>query len=256
MQRAAGIGAAVANSRGLQNSSIAAQSAQKAALDAAVPIASQEAQQAHQRNLQVIQGQQQTDLQRVQNEGQLATQRLQNEGQLATQQAQSQNQSQIAQLQADTQRLISAQQTAAASQGAFSQALLAASQSYSANVSAIMSNPDLKEAARQAALNDAAAQRNSDYAMIQKVYGVSLSGSSGGTGGTGGTGGIGGTGGSGLTGWAAYLQQYPDVAANYANVNHKTFPTPESYAQWHYEHYGQQEGRQAPSGTSELTWGA
>jgi Zn-dependent oligopeptidase len=83
----------------------------------------------------------------------------------------------IAHLQSDTQKQIATQQAASASQAAFSQALLAASQSYSANVSAIMSNPDLKEASRQSALNAAAAQRDADYNMIQRVYGVSLGGS-------------------------------------------------------------------------------
>jgi hypothetical protein len=132
MTRARGIGMAVANARGLQNSSIAAQSAEKSMLDAAVPIASQEAQQIYGKNLQYQQGKSQSE--------------------------------------------IASMQTAAAAQSAFAQALLSASSSYSSNVSAIMSNPDLKSSARQSALNAAAAQRNADYVMIQNVYGVSLSG--------------------------------------------------------------------------------
>jgi hypothetical protein len=160
MTRAAGIGAAVANARGLQNSSIAAQSAEKSALDAAVPIASQEAQQAHAENIQAQTGGQQAALQDSQNA----------------------NQTGIANLQSDTSRTIATQQLSAASQTAFAQALLAASSSYDSNVSAIMANPDLKADARQSALNAAAAQRNSDFTMIQRVYGVSLSGSGGGSG--------------------------------------------------------------------------
>jgi hypothetical protein len=74
MQRAAGIGAAVANSRGLQNSSIAAQSAEKAALDAAVPIASQEASQANQKNLQFMQGRNSTGIAQLEAENQRALQ--------------------------------------------------------------------------------------------------------------------------------------------------------------------------------------
>jgi hypothetical protein len=155
MTRARGIGMAVANARGLQNSSIAAQSAEKSALDAAVPIASQEAQQIASRNLERLQGKTSTEVQLLQN----------------------QNQTGIAQLQSDTSKQIATQQAGSVSQSAFAQALLAASQSYDANVSAIMSNPDLKEASRQAALNAAASQRNADYAMIQRVYGVSLAGS-------------------------------------------------------------------------------
>src|SRR5206468_5065714 len=110
--------------------SIAAQSAEKSMLDAAVPIASQEAQQIYGKNLQYMQGQTQTQ--------------------------------------------IASMQTAAASQAAFSQALLAASQSYSANVSAIMANPDLSASSRQSALNAAATQRDADYGMVQRVYGVSV----------------------------------------------------------------------------------
>lgn len=149
MQRASGIGAAIANSRGLQNSTLASQSGVKSALDAAVPIASQEAQQIYGKNLQHMQNLTQTS--------------------------------------------IASMQTAAQTQSAFSTSLLAASQSYQANVSAIMANPDLSAAARQAALDGAAKQRDSDFAMVQKVYGVGISGTSGSaTGSTGGTGTSGG----------------------------------------------------------------
>jgi hypothetical protein len=157
MTRAAGIGAAVANSRGLQNSSIAAQSAQKAALDAAVPIASQEAQQAHQKNLQFMQG--------------------------SSRPTSSGSRTRTSPHRAAAERHAKDHRDAAArgasQPAAFAQALLAASQSYSANVSAIMSNPDLKASSRQSALNAAASQRNADYNMIQRVYGVSLGGSNG-----------------------------------------------------------------------------
>lgn len=155
MQRAAGIGAAVANSRGLINSSIAAQAAQKAALDVAVPIGSQQAAQNATYNQQGLQGEQQAALQQTQSQTQLAVE--------GSQSATSQD--------------IAARQEAVASQGAFAQALLAASQSYNANVNAIMANPDLQTAARQAAVNAAATQRDADFTMIQRVYGVSLGGS-------------------------------------------------------------------------------
>jgi hypothetical protein len=39
-----------------------------------------------------------------------------------------------------------------------------------------MANPDLNASSRQAALDSAAAQRNADYTMVQRVYGVSLTG--------------------------------------------------------------------------------
>ena len=131
MQRAQGIGMAVANERGLQNSTLAAQSAEKAMLDAAVPIASQQAQQTYGKNLEAMQ--------------------------------------------ADSNMSIAQVQTAAQTQSAFAAAMLSASQSYQANVSAIMQNPDLSAAARQAALDSAAKQRDADLQMMQKVYGVNVS---------------------------------------------------------------------------------
>src|SRR3990167_537785 len=47
--------------------------------------------------------------------------------------------------------------------------------------------------------------------------------------------------------YLAYLEKYPDVMKNYANVNKAQFPTPESYAQFHYQQYGQFEGRDSPN---------
>jgi hypothetical protein len=48
--------------------------------------------------------------------------------------------------------------------------------------------------------------------------------------------------------WNGYLQANPDVANDYnAHVDHNQFPTAQAYAQWHYQHYGQNEGRQVPT---------
>ena len=47
--------------------------------------------------------------------------------------------------------------------------------------------------------------------------------------------------------WTGYLTAYPDVANDYAaTVSKWLFPTPESYAAWHYQNYGQNEGRTVP----------
>ncbi|NBW12275.1 MAG: hypothetical protein EBR82_30015 [Caulobacteraceae bacterium] len=48
----------------------------------------------------------------------------------------------------------------------------------------------------------------------------------------------------------SYMEQYPDVAAAYAKLTpaeRAKFPTPESYAQYHYDTYGRAEGRNPPS---------
>lgn len=51
---------------------------------------------------------------------------------------------------------------------------------------------------------------------------------------------------SGAPNWSAYLQANPDVANAYGSVSSRNFPTPESYAQYHYSRHGQAEGRQLP----------
>jgi hypothetical protein len=47
--------------------------------------------------------------------------------------------------------------------------------------------------------------------------------------------------------WDAYLSANPDVAAESKRVTADgEFASPEDYAAWHYQHYGQNEGRQIP----------
>lgn len=45
---------------------------------------------------------------------------------------------------------------------------------------------------------------------------------------------------------AAYLRDNPDVAANFKNTEQGKFSSPTEYALWHYQNYGQSEGRAAP----------
>jgi hypothetical protein len=49
--------------------------------------------------------------------------------------------------------------------------------------------------------------------------------------------------------WAGYLQANPDVAAEWRNnaFDDGTFANEQDFAQWHYNQYGQAEGRQLPS---------
>lgn len=50
--------------------------------------------------------------------------------------------------------------------------------------------------------------------------------------------------------WNGYLAANPDVAAGWSAMSaadKQQFPTAQDYAQWHYQHYGQNEGRAAPA---------
>jgi hypothetical protein len=52
--------------------------------------------------------------------------------------------------------------------------------------------------------------------------------------------------------WSGYLRQNPDVAAAFNSLDPATraaigVSTPEQFAQWHYQHNGQSEGRQLPT---------
>lgn len=53
--------------------------------------------------------------------------------------------------------------------------------------------------------------------------------------------------------WNAYLQSNPDVAQYYADNRGALggqFATPQDYAKWHYNNFGQTEGRSVPQATS------
>lgn len=45
--------------------------------------------------------------------------------------------------------------------------------------------------------------------------------------------------------WNAYLQQNPDVMQGFQQTG-QAFGSPQEYAKWHYQNYGQNEGRQFP----------
>lgn len=65
--------------------------------------------------------------------------------------------------------------------------------------------------------------------------------------------GIGGQAG-GLSDWDTYLSQNPDVMDGYnalSVADKAKFPTPESYAQYHYQTYGKNEGRALPTTTGQ-----
>lgn len=53
----------------------------------------------------------------------------------------------------------------------------------------------------------------------------------------------------GAADWNQYLTANPDVMQAYSagGVDKSQFPTPQSFAQWHYQNYGQNEGRAVPT---------
>lgn len=63
---------------------------------------------------------------------------------------------------------------------------------------------------------------------------------------TGGGTGTGAAGGVSAPDWGSYLSSNPDLMAEYNRVRGDFGNDPNAYAQWHYQHYGQGEGRQLP----------
>ena len=109
-------------------------------------------------------------------------------------------------------------------------------------------------AANNAAIAEQQRQFNTNQANLQPFLQggqsalqaqLALLGLSPGTSGTGATPGMAAT--PGQPDYASYLQQNPDVLAGYNALPaaaRAQFPTPESYAAYHYQTYGQNEGRQ------------
>lgn len=104
-------------------------------------------------------------------------------------------------------------------------------------------------AAQQAAADRAAGLEEQEYAdlapwrsfglgalqQLAQVHGITLPAST-----------ISGTSVGAAAGGAQYLQQNPDVAAEYAS-GRTGFDNPDEYAAWHYQNFGQKEGRTFPT---------
>lgn len=229
MQQAATQGLQAANRRGLLNSSMAVQASQAARIGAALPIAQQEAGQAHESNLQGTQlqtqqvmqgkqfeheaGMQGTDIasrEHMQSEDIAAQRELQaaqtaaekerlgmqltSQEKLALQdlnaakerqQTDIQNQQWLAQFDADTRGKLQALDIAAqerianlnvkASERADASRLAADFEdAYTALLATIMNNPEIPADVRQQYMDHAAEIRDSNYGLIEQMYGVSL----------------------------------------------------------------------------------
>lgn len=218
MQQAETQGLQQANQRGLLNSSIAVQAAQQGRVNAALPIAQQDASQANQRvmqgtQIQSTEGMQTKDIaaqQQEQQTGIAAAKEQQQTGIAATQQEQQtqiaadtakqqadiQNQKWLAQFSADTQTRLqgldeatrlqlqqlssdSAERIAnmnVSSNDKDRATSIAASLElgYQQMVSSITNNPDIPADARQQYLDQANAIRESNFNLIEQMYGINL----------------------------------------------------------------------------------
>lgn len=186
MRQAQGIGLATANRRGLLNSSMAVGAAQASTLAAAVPIASQDAQQTYGKNtqkmqsdtqfgLQRLQGEQQLGLQRLQGDQQTSLQKLQGEQATGIERLQGENRLAVQKLQGDQQSSLAQTQLAAAERERVAAALGQAAGDYTNSIAGTLANPDIPanmRAAVQAAQRDAMLAR---IDAIQRLYGVNVS---------------------------------------------------------------------------------
>lgn len=195
--KSAGVqGLKAANRRGLANSTMAVSAVESSRINAALPIASQEASQAHERYLSGRQQQGAEALQTKQLESNKELLGLELGSRKELQQSEIQNQQWLAQFDATTQeRLLTldndtrllmqqldleSQQRIATMNVAASErnqaAALAASfeASYSNMLAAIMNNTEIPAASRQQYIAHAARVRDSNLALVEQMYGIDL----------------------------------------------------------------------------------
>lgn len=252
MQTARAAGTRTASRRGLLNSSIAAGAAESAAIAAGAPLASQDAQQTSQKNMAVIDGgiqlNNQTTLNDQQNAASLNLQGAQADSQMKLQVNQQES---AAQTQAREFEQRTAEQTSQLS-SAERQAQLAADthlRQSQITASAQLSSQYLSafgDLARDP--NVPAATRNAYIAEFQKVLsnGQNLIGAvqsaaptlQWGTGSTATT-----PGAQAAPNYAAYVQNNPDLLADFQKVSARYNGDMAAYGAYHYNTFGKNEGR-------------
>lgn len=141
MRQARSQGAQASNRRGLLNSSMGVQAGQTAAYSAALPIASQEAQQAHQTNLQGRD---------IQSREKVSTQDRQAQERIATMNVAAHEREKAASLAA------------------------AFENNYTQMMATVMNNPDIPSATRQQYIQHAAKVRDSNLKLVEQFYGINL----------------------------------------------------------------------------------
>lgn len=185
MQQASTRGNQQANRRGLLNSSIAVGAVENERIRAGLPIASQEAGQAHEMNLQgrniqiqdigqkrdientrYLQGQDITSRERMQGTDIASRERMQG--------ADIASQEHMQQLQIESNQRIADMNLAAADRNAAASIAVGLDSNYSQIVATIMNNPDIPAADRQRYLDHAAQVRNSGFNLLEQFFGIDL----------------------------------------------------------------------------------
>ncbi len=166
--------AQAANRRGLLNTSLAVQAGEAAALDVALPIASQQAGQIHQANLA---GGQIAATERLQSADIASREALTRETLTSQEQATA---AEIAGRQAISESGIAAQERIAASSAAAfdrekaTAAVAVIDSTYQQAFAAISANTDIPADTREAYLTHLAALRDSNFEMIEQLYNIDL----------------------------------------------------------------------------------
>lgn len=163
MQRARSQGQMAANRRGLLNSSIAGEAAQAAMIDAALPIASQDADISNQ---QLMQGRD-IDLQKWLQKSDADLRTALQAGELGSQRW-------IATLDADTRTSIANLQAASSDREKIGAMIAAAQQNYSSQYNAILGNENIPADRRDSELTHIANVMQAAVSLIEQSYGVDL----------------------------------------------------------------------------------
>lgn len=163
MQQAATQGTQAANRRGLLNSSMSVQATEAARINAALPIASQDAGQAHQTNMQSNELTVQQRMQQFDAQNQQYMQRVD-----------AAFREQMASLDRDAQERIANLNVAASERQAAAQLAASYENAYSEILANIMNNPDIPADVRQQYIDHAGAVRDSNLNLVEQMYGVDL----------------------------------------------------------------------------------
>lgn len=152
-----------ANRRGLLNSSIAAGAGADAAIRAALPIASQDAAQTHEKNLSSQGFYQQNRL--------IASAGMQDR---ATQAPRLRTQKDIAELNASTQKQIADMSISQEAREAATAAVVQMTNQYARAYTDIISNPDIPDDVRSAYLQSMLFNRDSNLNLVEQLSGIDL----------------------------------------------------------------------------------
>lgn len=174
MQQAGTQGAQAANRRGLMNSSMGVQAGQTSRVSAALPMAQQQASQAHQANQLGRQLQTQHVMDRENREFVGGQAGLDRAHQQTMQQADLNLREMLSNLDREAQERIATMNVAASERQASAGLAASFEGSYAAMVASIMENPDIPADVRQTYIEHAGRIRDSNLRLVEQFYGITL----------------------------------------------------------------------------------